>query len=87
MRIQVNLSDEMVARVDKYAEMLGVSRSALCSVFVGQGVMGYDQAFKIVSNASVNVMQNDVTLDGQVELEDILKTSKESTAKKFKRRS
>lgn len=33
MRIQVNLSDEMVSKVDYYSQKMGVSRSALCSIF------------------------------------------------------
>lgn len=49
MRVQVNLSDEMVERVDFYAKKMGVSRSALCSMLVGQGIMGYDKSMDIIS--------------------------------------
>lgn len=49
MRVQVNVSDEMVKKVDLYAEQLGVSRSALCSMFIGQGVMSYDKAMDAMS--------------------------------------
>lgn len=49
MRIQVNLSDEMVNKVDAYAKKMGVSRSALCSMLVGQGIMGYDKSMDILS--------------------------------------
>ena len=38
MRVQVNLSDDMVNRVDRIAKDYGVSRSALISTFVGQMV-------------------------------------------------
>ena len=47
MRVQVNLSEEMVAKVDLYAAKMGVNRSALCAVLVGQGIMGYDKTFEI----------------------------------------
>ena len=47
MRVQVNLSDEMVEKVDAYAAKMGVNRSALCAVLVGQGIMGYDKTFEI----------------------------------------
>ena len=50
MRVQVNLSDEMVSKVDNYARMMGVSRSALCSVLVGQGIMGFDKATDVISS-------------------------------------
>lgn len=49
MRIQVNLSDEMVNKVDAYATKMGVSRSALCSMLVGQGIMGYDKSMDLLS--------------------------------------
>lgn len=47
MKIQVNISDDLVKRVDEYAKTMGVSRSALCAVFIGQGVMGYEKAFEL----------------------------------------
>lgn len=49
MRVQVNLSDEMVKNVDKYAKQMGVSRSALCSILIGQGIMSYNKAMDVVS--------------------------------------
>lgn len=49
MRVQVNLSDEMVSRVDTYARKMGVSRSALCSILVGQGIMNYDRSIDLLT--------------------------------------
>lgn len=49
MRVQVNLSDEMVNKVDAYATKMGVSRSALCSMLVGQGIMSYDKSMDLLS--------------------------------------
>lgn len=49
MRVQVNLSDEMVDKVDSYARKMGVSRSSLCSMFVGQGIMGYDKSMDLLT--------------------------------------
>lgn len=48
MRVQVNLSDEMVANVDRYAKAMGVSRSALCSMLIGQGIMSYNKSMDIL---------------------------------------
>ena len=48
MKVQVNVSDELVERIDNYAKMMGVSRSALCGVFIGQGIMNYDKAFNML---------------------------------------
>lgn len=49
MRCQVNLSDEMVERVDWYAKKMGVSRSALCCTLVGQGIMALDKSMDVIS--------------------------------------
>lgn len=49
MRVQVNLSDDMVSNVDKYAKSMGVSRSALCSMLIGQGIMSYNKSLDILS--------------------------------------
>lgn len=49
MRVQVNLSDEMVCKVDLYAKKMGVSRSALCSMLVGQGIMSYDKSMDLLT--------------------------------------
>lgn len=44
MRIQVNLSEEMVERCDYYAKKMGVTRSSLCSMLIGQGIMSFDKS-------------------------------------------
>lgn len=43
MRIQVNLSDEMIKRCDDYATKMGLSRSAFCASMIGQSVMSLDK--------------------------------------------
>ena len=49
-RIQVNVSDEMISRLELYSKKMGISRSALCAQFIGQCVMGYDKAFDVIDN-------------------------------------
>lgn len=53
MRVQVNLSDEMVKRVDDYADKIGVTRSALCGFFIGQGILGYDNASTVLDSIAI----------------------------------
>lgn len=48
MRIQVNLSDDIVEKLDLYAKKIGVSRSAFCAMSIGQTVMTYEKSFDIV---------------------------------------
>lgn len=50
MRIQMNLSDEMVAKVDLYAKKMGVSRSALCALLIGQGIMNYEKSESVLES-------------------------------------
>ena len=46
MKVQVNLSEDLVARIDKFAKLMGVSRSALCGVWIGQAVMSMEKTFE-----------------------------------------
>ena len=50
IRVQVSLSVDMCQKVDKLAYSLGVSRSSLCSVLIGQGIMGFEKGVEIVQN-------------------------------------
>lgn len=58
MRVQVNLSDEMVNKVDMYAHKMGVSRSALCSVLIGQGIMNFDTSTDILTAIGQKLSDN-----------------------------
>lgn len=49
MRVQVNLSNEMVEKVDQYSRKMGVSRSSLCSVLIGQGIMSFDKSMDVLT--------------------------------------
>lgn len=51
MRIQVNLADEFIVKLDDYSTSLGISRSAFCAMLIGQGLLAYDRSFAIVENA------------------------------------
>lgn len=57
MRVQVSLSDEMISRLDYYANKMGVCRSALCSILIGQGVMGYDKTFEIADSMGIQLTE------------------------------
>lgn len=50
MRIQVNLGDALLAKVDKLADACGVARSALCSMLISQGVLAYEKSFEIMDS-------------------------------------
>lgn len=58
MRVQVNLSDDMVKKVDDYARMFGVSRSSLSSILIGQGIIGLDKANEFVNDNMLKILEN-----------------------------
>lgn len=49
MRIQINVAEDMVTRIDEVASQMGVSRSALCSVAIGQYIMSMDKTIDILN--------------------------------------
>jgi len=50
MRIQVNLSDDMVKRVDMIAKTYGVTRSGLLATLIGQAVTQTEAGLKLAKN-------------------------------------
>jgi len=59
VKLQINVSDELCERIDKYAKMMGQPRSALCAVWIGQGVMGFDKAMEIASDPKMTQLLRD----------------------------
>lgn len=37
-KLQININDDIVARIDRQAKLLGVTRSALCALWLGQSL-------------------------------------------------
>lgn len=56
MKLQVTANDEMVKKLDKYANTMSVSRSALCAMLIGQGLAGLDKAFGMVDELTMQYM-------------------------------
>lgn len=56
-RIQVNLSDEMVTKVDDYAAMLGMSRSGLCAYFIGQGTLAFERSLSACDEVAKEILE------------------------------
>ena len=59
MKVQINLSDDLVARIDKFAKAMGVSRSALCGVWSGQTVMSMEKTLE-TGQKVIEELLNDV---------------------------
>lgn len=66
MRIQVNISEVMLKKLDKYVELMGCSRSSLCSQFIAQGLVGWDKAFSVleeIRDSAINDIKSSVLED------------------------
>lgn len=55
-KIQVSVSHEMLDKIDFYSQAMGVSRSALCAMFIGQGIMNYDNVKSLIGGLDVNAI-------------------------------
>lgn len=52
MKVQVNLNDDIVKKIDDYAKSIGVSRSAVCAMWIGNAVLGVDKATETLQRMS-----------------------------------
>lgn len=52
MRIQINLSDRILKRVDEEAELLGTSRGAMLTTWIGEKINNIDQTRVILKDIS-----------------------------------
>lgn len=50
MRLQIGISDEMSDRLTSLADRMGVTRSALCAMLLGQGALSLEKSLSFVSN-------------------------------------
>ena len=61
MRLQITVNDDLVKKIDKYAKMIGISRSAMCALWIGQGVVGYEKADELISNNTIEFLKESAT--------------------------
>lgn len=59
MKLQISVNDEMVHKIDTLAKALGVSRSALCAIWIGQGLMGFNQAQELVKELGPKLVEQE----------------------------
>lgn len=55
VKVQVLMNPEMVKRVDALASAYGVSRSALCAVYIGQAVTATESTLDAVDKLSLQM--------------------------------
>lgn len=57
MKVQVTISDEMGARVDRKAKEFGVTRSALCAMAIGQFIESQDKGAEMLQKLTENLAE------------------------------
>ena len=60
MRVQVNLSDNMVKKIDTISENMGISRSAFCSFVIGQYVTSQEKSTEILKSVGLDIANEQV---------------------------
>lgn len=70
IKVQVSLNPDLIAQIDEYAKAIGMSRSALCGFFIGQGIFSMNKGIEMAYGA----------LQG-FSLEDLMKSCKELDCK------
>lgn len=61
-KIQVTLSNKLIKKIDRYAEDIGVSRSALCALWIGQSCMALDNLVRTSMRTVEQKINNDLDL-------------------------
>lgn len=65
MRVQVNISEEMLRDIDSYSRKMGISRSAFCSFLIGQGVMNLNVAYEALENMPSELLRSSLDKEGK----------------------
>ena len=55
MRVQINLNDELVKKIDEYAAAIGQNRSSVCAMWIGQAALGIEKATQTLEKMGVDV--------------------------------
>lgn len=55
MRVQINLNEELVKRIDAYAAAIGQNRSSVCAMWIGQAALGIEKATETLEKMGVDV--------------------------------
>lgn len=63
VKMQITASEEMVKRIDKVAKGMGISRSSLCAVWIGQGLTTYEASISQIDKISDKIIDKLAEMD------------------------
>lgn len=50
MRVQFEIDEDVLAKIDRYAKMQGLNRTTFIRACIGEKLMAYEKLFNIVEN-------------------------------------
>lgn len=56
-RVNIALSLTLIERLDNIAELLGMTRSQLCTYFIGQGCISYETSLATIGQLGQDIAQ------------------------------
>lgn len=56
-KLQININDDIVARIDRHAKLLGVTRSALCAMWLGEALLNAEAKVNLTQEYSKTLAQ------------------------------
>ena len=59
MRVQVNLNENVVKRLDELANVMGVSRSALCAVWIGNSLLAHEKTYQSINDLTKQAINSE----------------------------
>lgn len=81
MRVNISMDEQLVEKLDTYADSMYMSRSALIAYFCSQGLFGMDKSIEILKGA-VKVTND---LSGEISVQELLKGTGEEIKSKSKK--
>ena len=55
MRVQINLNEDLVKKIDDFAASIGQNRSSVCAMWIGQAALGIEKATQTLERMGVDV--------------------------------
>ena len=59
MRIQFEVADEIVTKIDSYAKQSGLNRSTFIKVCIGDKLMMYDKAYGLIEKMGYEMLEKE----------------------------
>ena len=70
MKLYLNINDEMMERIEYYAKKMGTTKSAMCSMLIGQSIMSFDKTFEALNESMKRPLPSDPMIVKQISINE-----------------